>query len=183
MMRTHATSDTTERPLVIDPDDVGIPDEGKWDLIKACESRYCFEHGQKEWLLQCTDRWMCPSDFNVFQAKTKLEIKLQKYQKEPWSLEPNLLDSRAECDRTLWSHLDTPTQRGKFGDDNIYLCRWKFCWTPENDIDNKDWVQASCRAQDQSIQRRRSARLENTAAYRTAKFEQMMDVVNLENWL
>jgi hypothetical protein len=84
---------------------------------------------------------------------------------------------------TLWSHLDTLTQRGKFGDEDIYLCRWKFPWTLEIDINDKDWAQTSCRAQDQWIGRRRSVRIEKTAACRMTKFEQMMDVVNLENCL
>jgi hypothetical protein len=181
--KTHATSDATAEIVVLDPDDVGIPNEGKWNLTNAYEFRFCFEHGQQEWLLQCADRWMRPSEFNVYEAKAKLEIKLWKYQREPWGLEPDLLDSRAECNRTLWSHLDTPMKRGKFGDEILYLCRRKFFGTPETNIDNKDWAEASRRARDQSIGQRRSARIKDTATYRTVKCEQMMRVINLENWL
>lgn len=178
----HVTSNATKEIIILDPDDIGIPNEGKWHTTDAYKFRFCFEHGQKEWLLLYADRWMRPSDFSVYEAKTKLEVKFQKYQRKPWSIEPDLPNSQAECDGTLWSHLDTPTQRGKFGDEDIYLCRWKFCWTRETNID-KDWAQISCRAQDQRIGRQRSAQIENTAAYRAAKFEQMMNVINLENCL
>jgi hypothetical protein len=86
-----------------------------------------------------------------------------------------------ECNRPLWSHLDTPTQRDRLGDEYFYLCRWKLCWTPEIDVDDKDWAQACCKAHDQSSGRRRSERVEKAAAYRAAKFEQIMKVINLEN--
>jgi hypothetical protein len=179
----HVTSNTTKEIVIFDPDPVGIPSEGNWNVTNAYMFRFCFEHRQKEWLLVYADRWMRPCDFNVYDAQTKLEVKLQKYQREPWSLEPDLPNSQVECGGTLWSHLDTPTQRGIFGDEDIYLCRWKFPWTLETDIDDKDWAQNSCRAQDERIGRRRSARVEKTAACRITKFEQMMDVVNLENYL
>jgi hypothetical protein len=172
----HVAAGVMEGNLVLDPEDIGIPKQGNWELIGACQDRFCFEHGQKEWLLHIADRWMRPSDFEVREAETKLKIKFQKYQRKPQTF----LKSRVDCDRTLWSHLDTPIQQGRYEDQKIYLCRWKFCWTPESDIDDKDWVQTSCRAQDQLTGRRRSARVRQTVAYGTPKFNQMMEVINLE---
>ncbi|KAF7502348.1 hypothetical protein GJ744_006002 [Endocarpon pusillum] len=180
--KTHCTSGITEETIVHDPDEVGIPNEGNWEIVAAYESRFCFKHGQREWLLRTADRWMRPSDF-IGEVKEKLESKLHKYWGEPYSLEPKLLDSPAECHSNLWSHLDTPTQRGRLEDEIVYLCRWKLCWTPEAMIGDKSWVQASCKARDQSIGRRRSSRIEETTADRTAKMKQMMVVVNLEDLL
>ena len=177
---TDCTSGLTEETIVLDPDNVGVPNEGKWDIVAAYEPRFCFQHGQTEWLLRCTDRWMRPSDFNFGEVQEKLENKLHKYEREPYTLK---LDSHAECNNNLWSHLDTPIGRGKFQDDIIYLCRWKLCWTPEFMIDDKNWVQDSCKARDESIGRRRSSRIEETTADRTAKMKQMMVVVNLEDLL
>jgi hypothetical protein len=79
----HVTSNATKEIIDLDSDDVGIPNEGKWDLINAYKFRFCFEHKQKEWLILYADRWIRPSDFSVHEAKTKLEVKLQKYQREP----------------------------------------------------------------------------------------------------
>jgi hypothetical protein len=176
----HVISDAIEETIILNPDEIGIPNEGKWGLVSARQSRSCFQHGEKEFLLHCVDRWMRVSDFDVYEAKTRLEGRLQKYQREPWSLDPGLLNSRAECNSTLWSHLDTPKQRGKFGGEDIYLCRWKFCWTPETNIDDKEWVQASCGALEDG--RRRSPRARKTEGV-AEKWEQMRVVVNLEEYL
>lgn len=73
-------------------------------------------------------------------------------------------------------------QQDRFGDENIYLCRWKLCWTSETDIDDKDWAEASCRAQDESSGQQRSARIDKKDAYRAARFEQIMRVINLESF-
>jgi hypothetical protein len=90
---------------------------------------------------------------------------------------------QAKCYGSLWSHIDTPLQRGKLGDTAIYLIRWKLCWIPESYIDDMDWVHSSFNVQNERIQRRRSARVEKTAAKRVAKRESMMVVVNLDDWL
>ena len=180
---THIISNTTAEVIILDPSDVGIPNETKWDVDGGYNSRFCFEHEQKELLLLYADRWMRPSDFDVHEAETKLEIKLRKYQEKPWSLEPDLSTSQVECDSPLLSHLDTPIQQDRFGGENIYLCRWKLCWIPETDIDDKDWAKASCRAQDERSGRRRSAQIDKKDAYKAAKFEQIMRVINLENLL
>lgn len=180
----YAIPDAAEQPNISDSNDVGIPKEARWDLVNTVYSaRFCFDHGENEWLLLYADRWMRPSDFSVHEAKTKLETKLRQYQNEPWTPKLHLPTSRVECDRPLWSHLDTPTQRGKLGDEDIYLCRWKLCWTSEKDVDDKDWAQACLKTQYQRSGRRRSARVEKTAAHRVTKMEQMMRVIKLETLL
>jgi hypothetical protein len=66
---THVIPDTTTEVIILDPNDVGIPNETKWDVNGGYDSRFCFEHGQKELLLLYADR---PSDFDVHKAETKL---------------------------------------------------------------------------------------------------------------
>jgi len=41
--------------------------------------RFCFDHGQNEWLLGTPDRWMRPGDFKVSEAEAKLEAELRDY--------------------------------------------------------------------------------------------------------
>ena len=100
------------------------------DVRTVHECRFCFEHGEEEWLLENAERWMYPSDINVGRAEAKLEAMLQKYESRPSDLKPYHPASRAECIGGLWSHVEIPIQRGKIGDEVIYLIRWKLCWTP-----------------------------------------------------
>jgi hypothetical protein len=162
---------------------VGVPNDGKWDHIAAHESRFCFEHEENEWLLESEYRWMRPSDFNIPGAEAALEAKLAKYNSGPWNLNRHRHASQAECNGNLWSHIDTPLQKGELGDAVIYLIRWKLCWTLESHIDDMGWVRSSFKAQNERIQRRRSARVEETAPNRAAMRKSMMVVVKLEHWL
>jgi hypothetical protein len=164
-----------------DIEDVGVPQDGKWDLVNTHECRFCIQHEEDEWLLESVRRWMYPSDFNISGAEVALEAKLQKYQSDPWDL--NHRTSRAECNGDLWSHIDTPVQRGKVGDEAVYLIRWKLCWTRQSHIDDISWVQSSFKAQNKRIKRRRSARVEKTASSRVIKREAMMVVFKLDQYL
>ena len=162
-------------------DHVGVPQDGKWDHIAAHESRFCFQHMEEEWLLQSVDRWMLPSDFNFSRAETTLEAKLQKYESRRRN-EKIHHASRADCDDDLWSHVDTPIQRGEFDDRVVYLIRWKLCWTRQSDIDDMSWVRSSFQEQNERINRRRSTRVDDTTPKRMAKMKEMMVVVNIEDW-
>lgn len=122
------------------PGDVGVPKDGDWDHIAAPETRFCFNHKEDEWLLSCTDRWMRPSDFNLPGAELTLGAKLQKYQTESSDPQMHRPLYQAECNGNLWSQVDVPMKRGKSGDEVIYLIRWKWCWTPQSNIDDMTWV-------------------------------------------
>lgn len=54
-------------------EDVGVPKDGKWDLVAAHEHRFCFQHRFVEWLLEYAERWMYPSDFKVRGAEDSEE--------------------------------------------------------------------------------------------------------------
>jgi hypothetical protein len=73
--------------IVRSPEDVDMPNDGKWDLIAAHEFRFCFQHGEDEWLLESDNNWMHASDFNIPGADAALEAKLQKYESNPWDLD------------------------------------------------------------------------------------------------
>jgi hypothetical protein len=160
---------------------VGVPQDGKWDLVNTHECRFCIQHEEDEWLLESVHRWMYPSDFNISGAEVALEAKLQQYEFDPWVL--NHRASRAGCDGDLWSHVDTPIQRGEIGDEAVYLIRWKLCWTRQSHIDDMSWVRSSFKAQNERIKRRRSVRVEETASRRVAKREAMMVVFKLDRYL
>jgi hypothetical protein len=44
---THIIPDTTTEVIILDPNDVGIPNETKWDVNGGYNSRFCFQHRQK----------------------------------------------------------------------------------------------------------------------------------------
>ena len=108
-------------------EDVGVPQNGKWDLANTHEFGFCVQHEEDEWLLGSIHKWMYPSDINISGAEVALKAKLQRYQSDPWDLNIYHPASRAECNGDLWSHVDTPIQRGKVGDEVVYLVRWKLC--------------------------------------------------------
>lgn len=58
---THIIPNITAEVIILAPSDVGIPNKTKWDVDGEYNSRFCFEHGQKELLLLYADRWMRPS--------------------------------------------------------------------------------------------------------------------------
>ncbi|ERF69368.1 hypothetical protein EPUS_08640 [Endocarpon pusillum Z07020] len=182
----ETTSQLTITPnietVVQNLDYVGVPQDGKWEHVAAHESRFCFHHAEEEWLLQTVDRWMLPSDFNIIGAETTLEAKLQKYESRRRN-EKIHHAPRADCDGDFWSHVDTPIQRGESDGKVVYLIRWKFCWTRHSDIDDMSWVRSSFQEQNERINRRRSARVEDTAPKRMAKMKEMIVVVNIEDWL
>ncbi len=65
----------------------------------------------------------------------------------------------------------------------VYLIQWKLCWTAESNIDDLDWVKDSYKAQNQFIERRCSARVEETAEARLVKRDEIMAVIRLEDFL
>jgi hypothetical protein len=44
-------------------EDVGVPEDDKWDLVNAHEYRFCVQHEEDEWLLESVHTWMYPSDW------------------------------------------------------------------------------------------------------------------------
>jgi hypothetical protein len=162
-------------------EDVGIPIDKKWGVVTAHERRFCFDHGKDEWLLEYNDRWMSPGDFNFSGAEVTLKKMLQDYQSNAFTPKPHKRASPAECKCRLWSEVETPVQHDDIEDK--YLIRWKWRWTPESDIDDLDWVNASYKAQNVMIKRRCSARVEKTDKTRVAHRKSMMVVVELEKWL
>jgi hypothetical protein len=166
--------------LPVNAEDVGPPVDGIWDHDNVHDQRFCFDHGENEWLLGTPNRWMRPSDFKVAGAEAKLEAKLQDYNRKPWVFRARSRASHAECNGSLWSHIDVPIKKGKLGNENIYLMRWKACWTPESNIGDMQWVLASYAANNKRLDCRRSTRIGSTAPDRVAKNLAIMVVVGLE---
>jgi hypothetical protein len=93
----------------INPEDVGVPEDGKWKLIAAHESRFCFQHGEDEWLLESENKWMDPGDFNIPRAEAVLDAKLQKYNSKPWDLNRRLLSKQNAM--AVFGLISTPPYR------------------------------------------------------------------------
>ena len=167
----------------IDLTDAGAPIDGTWDIVAAHEQRFCFEHWEVEWLLEYADRWMYPADFDVDEAEAKLNVKFEQYQRAPEDWMSSRCASRAECNCSLWSQIDTSTQKRAAEDTVAYHIRWKLFWTPQSTVDDLDFVQSSYKTKNEGLGRRQSARVQDTAAARAAKREEMRIVVDLEKWI
>lgn len=160
-------------------EDVGLPPDGLWDHDAAYEQRFCYNHGESEYLLGTADRWMFSSDFEIPDAEVALESMLQKYKDSPSAFEPHARRCQAECQDNLLSHVHSVIDRREHGNLNLYLIQWKACWTPEGNFGDKTWIAASLKV-NKSASCRRSTRLENSFEDRKKKFDNMMVVVNLE---
>jgi hypothetical protein len=167
----------------IDPINAGAPTNGTWDIVAAHEQRFCFVHWEVEWLLEYADRWMYPADFDVDEAETKLNAKFEQYQRGLGDLMSSRCASKAECNCSLWSQVDTPTQKRAAQDTVAYHIQWKLFWTPQSSVDDLEFVQSSYKAQNERLGRRQSTRVQDTAASRAAKREEMRIVVDLEKWI
>jgi hypothetical protein len=126
-------------------EDVGIPEDNRWPWKSAYEKRYCRKHWDREFLLSYDGRWMRPCDFNATDASQVLETKLERYKRRPWLLNSQKRAHQAECGSRLLSHVDAVLEKSWLKDDEIYLVRWRFCWTPRKDVDDIDGARASLR--------------------------------------
>lgn len=160
-------------------EDVGVPTSQLWEHNAAYDRRFCFDHGETEYLLGTANRWMSSGDFDIPNAAALLEIGLQRHRDDPLDFEPHMRKSQAECCGSLWSHVHSVVDRYECDGASLYLVQWKACWTPESNIDDKVWVMASLKA-NQNPHKRRSMRLEDSFEERKKGYGKMMLVVNLE---
>ena len=160
-------------------DDVGLPSDGVWDHNAAYDHRFCFDHGETEYLLRTPERWMPASDFDILDAEAALEAMLQKHKDDPSQFEQHSRRCQAECWGSLYSHIHSVLDKGEDGDRVLYLVQWKACWTPESHIDDPDYVPASLEA-NKNRNCRRSTRLGSSFEGMKKKYKNVMVVVNLE---
>jgi hypothetical protein len=106
---------------------------------------------------------MRADDFDTPFAKTKLEGMLQRYEQDPHDFEMLNHRLQSECNDSLWSQIDTVIKRARYGNEDIYLIRWKSYWTPQSNIDDLDWALSSVEALDALFERRRSDRVREKA--------------------
>ncbi|KAK7889940.1 hypothetical protein LTR67_008404 [Exophiala xenobiotica] len=124
-------------------EDVGLPPDGLWDHYAAYGQRFCYDHGEYEYLLGTRDRWMRLSDFDTPKAEIQLEVLLQGHRDRPGSFDPHARQCQAECRGNLFSHVHTVAEKREQDGVTLYWIKWKTCWTPESGIDDKDWLPAS----------------------------------------
>jgi hypothetical protein len=159
--------------------DVGYPPNGLWDQNSAYEQRFCYDHGESEYLLGTDNRWMFSTDFEIRNAKLTLEAMLQKHKDDPPAYEPYTRRCQAECHGNLLSHVHSVIDKRNNGDSHLYLIKWKACWTPESNISNKKWIEESLKI-NKDVSCRRSMRVENVFEDRKRRFENMMLVINIK---
>ncbi|KIW36102.1 uncharacterized protein PV06_11614 [Exophiala oligosperma] len=154
-----------------DSEAVGLPFDGLWDHDAAYDRRYCYSHGEYEYLLDTKDRWMRPKDFVPANAVTGLkakeldaEIKLENLhsmalvdlQDRMLALDPHARKCQAECGGAL-SHVHAVIQKKEQAGVALYRIKWKTCWTPESKLSDEAWLLGSLQA-NKDPRRRRSLR-------------------------
>ena len=164
--------------IVCIPEVIGPPLDGHWDHDAAYDRRYCFQHGEHEYLLGTPANWISPTDFRLSAAGERLEIMLEQFHQSPSVFRPHSRRHQTECTSRLWFHVDSVIERTMRHGQVLYLIRWKACWTPRSCIDDIDWLAASLRT-NQNPLCQRSSRLERTAEVRTKKNEDIMRVIRL----
>ncbi|KIW18211.1 hypothetical protein PV08_02499 [Exophiala spinifera] len=134
---------------------VGLSPDKVWDHNVAYDRRFCYNHGETEYLLGTADRWMSPRDFDIRDAEGALEAMLQKHKDNPSEFQPHSRRCQAECWGILFSHVHSVLDKRGDGDRHLFLVRWKACWTPESYIIDQDWIAASLEANKNPNCRRR----------------------------
>ena len=167
-----------EKKTMAIPEVIGLPLDGHWDHDAAYDHRYCFQHGEDEYLLGTPASWMSPTNFRLSAAGERLEVMLEQFNRNPSVFRPHSRRHQAECTSKLWSHVDSVIKRSTGPGQGQYLIRWKACWTPRSCIDDINWLGASLR-KNQNPRCQRSSRLERTAEVRTRKNEDIMRVIRL----
>lgn len=102
---------------------------------------------------------MYPIDFGSRGAETRLIGLLQDH--SPATFDPRSKGCHAECRGSLLSQVHQVLEKSSSNNSNLYLVRWKACWTPESCIDDQSWLTASLAA-NYDKQARRSERLRET---------------------
>lgn len=154
---------------------IGLPADGQWDHDDAFAQRFCFRHGETEYLLSTPDRWMDARDFKRHDAAEHLETHFDQYKQH---LNPlGHQDHHAECVGTLWSHIDSVVVKRQIGFRVWYRVHWKRCWTPSSLIDNLSWVESCLQVHEE--RKRRSTRLKRTADVRARVNEAIMAVARI----
>lgn len=120
---------------------IGLPVDGQWDHDDVFAQRFCYQHGETEYLLSTPDRWMAIGDFERADAGEQLQARLDAHEQYP---HPTLKHQNhyAECVGTLWSHIDSVVDKRQTESGVSYRVRWKLCWTPSSYIDDLSWVES-----------------------------------------
>jgi hypothetical protein len=163
----------------INLEDVGSPPDGLWNVNTAYEQRFCYSHGESEYLLGTEDRWMSSTDFEIRDADVTLKAMLHRHKDTPSAFDPHARRCQAECEGNLLSHVHRVIKSRKDDGLTLYYIKWKACWTPESMIGDKTWIGESLKA-NKNVSCRRSARVENGFTNRKRNFESMMVVINIE---
>ena len=174
---TEAIVRGEDMPLILEQ--VGLPLDGRWDHDAAYDKRYCFQHGEDEFLLGTPSRWMRPTDFKLPAVEDRLKSMFEQFSERPSAFNPHSRRHQAECTSRLWSHVESVIGRSTLDDQVLYLIRWKACWTPRSCIDDGDWLGASLRV-NRNPQCQRSSRLGQTAEARRKTNDEIMRVVRLD---
>lgn len=161
------------------PEDIGLPSDGIWDYYAAYEQRFCYDHGEFEYLLETANRWISSNDLGIPGAEVKLENLLQD-KVGPSIFNPYARRCQAECHASLHAQIYSIMEKREDATSTLYLAKFRAFWTPGGSkIDDQGLLAASLES-NQRWHCRRSPRLAETVGKREKIYEKVMMVVNLE---
>ena len=123
---------------------------------------------------------MFAGDFDNSNTEEMLEALHQKHQETHSRSEPYARRCQAECRGRLYSHVHSVADKRRYGERMLYLVIWKACWTPESNIDDKEWVEASLKV-NKDPRRRHSTRLAMSIEDELIKYGKIMTVIKLDD--
>lgn len=164
--------DAREQTPLPDPKEIELPSGEVWNIDGACGERFCYEHGEAEYLLMTPNRWMSADSVGVPEAELDARL-LQKDKVRPVKSKP------AQCGGTLYSHVQRVIRKASHDGGNIYEIEWRNCWTRASHIGENDWLSNSLELNlDKSL--RRSTRLSNTVDERKIRNERISWIMQLD---
>nr|KAK5449235.1 hypothetical protein LTR18_002324 [Exophiala xenobiotica] len=127
----------------ISPEDIGLPSDGIWDYHAAYEQRFCYDHGELEYLLETANRWISSNDLGIPGAEVKLENLLQKDKVGPAVFNPYARRCQAECHASLYAQIYSIMEKREDATSTLYLAKFRAFWTPGSNIDDQGLLAAS----------------------------------------
>lgn len=118
---------------------VGMPEDGHWEVERALGVRLCPIHAQREWLLEAKDTFVRPEEFNLVNALARLEKRMKSG--GTISVKNRSDASFAECNSSLWSQVDLVLKDEYINEHRYFRIRWKPYWFQDQDVGA--WVRAS----------------------------------------
>ena len=123
---------------------------------------------------------MSAGDPDNSNTEETLEALHQKHQEAHSRSDSYAWRCQAECRGSLYSYVHSVADKRRYGERVLYLVMWKACCTPQSNIDDKEWVEASLKV-NKDPRRQHSTRLAKSVEDEMIKDGKIMTVTKLDD--